>query len=280
MKILSRILSTVTAAAIAASLWAPVAQAQTGLAQLSSGSSHFDFKGIADALAPTGNGSITLPGNLRPEIYVSDRKAAQYFTNAGRVEPGSAIYNHDEQKKCSAGHIVGDGHNVFVVTAGHCGNPGHRFFYLDRAGKPVFFGQMTVETKNTNRDGLISSPDIGLIQITNPAAQYSATPALKGKVNGWLSLEQVDRIKPTICRIGATRGYSCGNYLTAKPEIGAFFFGNDGYFGDSGGAVYALIDGQYYPVGIYSGSLTTDNRITMAMELGHIMNHFGLKVYS
>lgn len=280
MKLLSRILSTLAAVAVAVGLCAPVAQAQTGLAQLSSGSSHFDFKGIADVFAPSGDGSITLPGNLRPEIYVSDRKAAQHFANAGRVEPGAAIYNHDQQMTCSAGHIVGDGRNVFVVTAGHCGNPGHRFYYRDRAGNPVFFGQMTVETHNTNRDGYISSPDIGLIQITNPAAQYTATPALNGKVNGWLSLEEVDRIKPTICRIGATRGYSCGNYLTAKPEIGAFFFGNDGYFGDSGGAVYALIDGQYYPVGIYSGSLTTDSRITMAMELGHIMNHFGLKVYS
>ncbi|MDK8764536.1 hypothetical protein QP922_12010 [Corynebacterium sp. MSK218] len=280
MKLLSRILSTLAAAAVAVGLCAPVAQAQTGLAQLSSGSSKLDFRGIADAFDPSGDGSITLPGNLQPEIYVSDRKAAQYFTNAGRVEPGAAIYNHDQQTACSAGHIVGDGRNVFVITAGHCGNPGHRFYYRDRAGNPVFFGQMTVETHNTNRDGYISSPDIGLIQITNPAAQYTATPALNGKVNGWLSLEEVDRIKPTICRIGATRGYSCGNYLTAKPEIGAFFFGNDGYFGDSGGAVYALIDGQYYPVGIYSGSLTTDSRITMAMELGHIMNHFGLKVYS
>ena len=280
MKILSRLLSTVAAAVLTVGLCAPAAQAQMGLAQLSSGSSQFAVDGLVDSFAPPRGGGITLPANLQPRIYVADRKAAQYFTNAGRLEPGVAIYNNDVKAQCSAGHIVGDGRDFFVVTAGHCGDPGHRFYYRDRAGNPVLFGHMTVETENTNRDGYISSPDIGLIRITNPSAQYSATPALKGKVNGWLSLEQVDRIKPTICRIGATRGYSCGNYLAAKPEIGAFFFGNDGYYGDSGGAVYALIDGQYYPIGIYSGSMNTDDRINMAMELGHIMNHFGLKVYS
>lgn len=118
MKILSRILSTVAAAALTVGLCAPPAQAQMGLAHLSSGSSQFAMDGLVDSFAPPRGGGITLPPNLQPRIYVSDRKAAQYFTNAGRLEPGVAIYNDDGQMQCSAGHIVGDGRDFLSSQLG------------------------------------------------------------------------------------------------------------------------------------------------------------------
>lgn len=180
-----------------------------------------------------------------PRVDLAQPEAAEYFMTVGLLTPGAAIYNTAGDNRCSAGHFVGDGKRLFILTAGHCGDKGDTFFYKDRSGENVKIGEMVLEARNTNTD-TINSADIALIEVSNPAAQVSTSPALNAPLAGWLPLEDVALRKPTICRAGSTRGVSCGNFIDRREDQGLFTFGNDSAPGDSGGPVYASIDGKLY----------------------------------
>lgn len=224
-----------------------------------------------------------IPQAERPEprVDLAQPEAAEYFMTAGVLTPGVAIYNLDSSGRCSAGHFVGDGQRLFILTAGHCGDKGETFFYKDANGNRVKIGEMVLEARNTNTE-YINSADIGLIEISNPAAQISPSPALNAPMAGWLSLEEVALRKPTICRAGSTRGVSCGNYLDRREDQGLFTFGNDSAPGDSGGPVYASIDGELWAVGVLSfGNDQDPSDVEVgAMEIGTTMAQFNLTIYA
>lgn len=224
-----------------------------------------------------------IPQAERPEprVDLAQPEAAEYFMTAGVLTPGVAIYNNDTGMRCSAGHFVGDGQRHFILTAGHCGDKGDSFLYQDKAGNPVKIGEMVLEARNTNTEH-INSADIALIEISNPAAQISPSPALNAPMAGWLSLEEVALRKPTICRAGSTRGVSCGNFIDRHEDQGLFIFGNDSAPGDSGGPVYAFIDGELWAVGVLSfgNNLDPSDKEVGAMEIGTTMEQFNLTIYA
>ena len=216
-----------------------------------------------------------------PRVDLAQPEAAEYFMTAGVLTPGVAIYNADSSGRCSAGHFVGDGERLFILTAGHCGDQGDTFFYKDRAGDNVKIGEMVLEARNTNTDR-INSADIALIEVSNPAAQVSTSPALNAPLAGWMPLEDFALTKPTICRAGSTRGVSCGNFIDRHEDQGLFTFGNDSAPGDSGGPVYASIDGKLWAVGVLSfGNDQDPSDVEVgAMEIGNTMKQFDLKLYA
>lgn len=214
-----------------------------------------------------------------PRVDLAQPEAAEYFMTAGVLTPGVAIYNLENSGRCSAGHFAGDGQRLFILTAGHCGDKGDTFYYNDSAGNRVKIGEMVLEARNTNTEQ-INSADIGLIEVSNPAAKVSTSPALNAPLIGWMSLDEVDLAHPTICRAGSTRGVSCGNYLGRDADQGLFAFGNDSDRGDSGGPVYAVIDNELYAVGVMSYVVDEpNNQEAGAMEIGNTMQHFGLTLY-
>lgn len=224
---------------------------------------------------------LTLPRSMPvPHITRSDTARAPQLLKAGLLAPGTAIYNERTGMRCSTGHIAGNDARVYVITAGHCGNTGDRFYYLNDAGRRVIFGEMWVESENTNFNGYVNSSDIGLIEITNPRARYNSSPGLDGPLVGWISYEELERTRPTVCRIGSSRGLSCGNYLGINRDVGGFYFANDASKGDSGGAVYAEINGQYYAVGVYSAYIEEVEHMHLAMEMGSVLTEHKLSLYN
>ena len=213
-----------------------------------------------------------------PQVDLAQPEAADYFMHAGVLTPGVAIYNNSNGGRCSAGHFAGDGQRFFILTAGHCGDKGDVFYYEDQEQNKVKIGAMVLEARNTNTD-TINSADIALIEISNPDVQASTAPALNAPLAGWMALDQIDLDQPTICRAGSTRGVSCGNYIGRQEDQGLFAFGNDSDQGDSGGPVYAYINGELYAVGVMSYVIDApDSYEAGAMEIGNTMTQFGLQL--
>lgn len=301
MSFLSHVLSPLAAAALTAALTVAgpatatvgeVSAPQAGFLSSSGPSVVPGFNSDALASAPATDKTATSPADgtqklLKlprsmpdPVVTRSDSSLAPSLKDAGRLAPGTAIYNKRTGMRCSTGHIAGKEGHVFVVTAGHCGNTGDSFYYNSDSGRRVTFGTMRVETENTNVKGFVNSSDIGLIEITNPRAKYNSSPNLDGELAGWISNEEVERTRPTICRLGSTTGFSCGNYLGINREVGGFYFANHAAKGDSGGAVYALVDGKYYAAGVYSAYIEEVDSMHLAMEVGTTLNQHGLSLYN
>lgn len=199
----------------------------------------------------------------------------------GVLTPGAPIYNSTNDGRCSTGHFAGDGQRLFILTAGHCGDKGDSFYYEDRSGSEVEIGQMVMKASNTNTDS-ISSADIALIEVSNPDAEVSTSPALNAPLAGWMSLEEITRKKPTLCFAGSTAGIACDPFIDRFGDQGLFTFGSYSDTGDSGGPVYASIDGKLYAVGVLSFGNYDDytGPETGAMEIGNTMEQFDLKLYS
>lgn len=207
--------------------------------------------------------------------------AADYFMSLGVLTPGAPIYNGTNGGRCSTGHFAGDGQRLFILTAGHCGDTGDTFYYEDQSGSTVEIGQMVKKARNTNTDS-INSADIALIEVSNPAAEVSTAPAFNAPLAGWMSLEDVTHKKPTMCFAGSAGGAACDDFIDRFEDQGLFTFGSESVPGDSGGPVYASIDGKLYAVGVLSFGNYDDytGPETGAMEIGNTMEQFNLKLYS
>ena len=241
-----------------------------------------DFEELLDGDALWDN-STEIPHAelLEPRNNLYNALKADYYMDVGVLTPGAAIYNRTNDGRCSTGHFAGDGQRLFILTAGHCGDKGDSFYYEDRSGSEVEIGQMVMKASNTNTDS-INSADIALIEVSNPDAEVSTSPALNAPLAGWMSLEEITRKKPTLCFAGSTAGIACDPFIDRFGDQGLFTFGSYSDTGDSGGPVYASIDGKLYAVGVvsfgdyhdYSGSETG------AMEIANTMKQFGLKLYT
>lgn len=295
MRLLSRVLAPLASVALTAAIstagiiGVPLptgASASASEASFSlSSSSLFQLSSRADSrvTAPVAGEEklLTLPRSIPiPRVTRTDTDRAPQLMKAGLLAPGTAIYNERTGMRCSTGHIAGNEGRVYVITAGHCGDTGDRFYYRNASNHRVIFGEMRLESDNTNLNGFVNSTDVGLIEITNPRARYNSNPGLDGPLVGWISYEELERKRPTICRIGSTRGFSCGNYLGINRDVGGFYFANDASKGDSGGAVYAEINGQYYAVGVYSAYIEEVESMHLAMEIGSVLNDHNLSLYN
>lgn len=217
---------------------------------------------------------------LEPRNNLYNALKADYM-DVGVLTPGAPIYNGTNGGRCSTGHFAGDGQRLFILTAGHCGDTGDTFYYEDQSGSTVEIGQMVKKARNTNTDS-INSADIALIEVSNPAAEVSTAPAFNAPLAGWMSLEDVTHKKPTMCFAGSAGGAACDDFIDRFENQGLFTFGSESVPGDSGGPVYASIDGKLYAVGVLSFGNYDDytGPETGAMEIGNTMEQFNLKLYS
>lgn len=222
----------------------------------------------------------------QPRVDTWEPELADYLINPGMLIPGGAIYNIEGETRCSAGHFVTDSSSsrLFIMTAGHCGELGSRWAYLDPSGQWIEFGEMVERAYSGEENlGRVGAYDIGIIEVTNPHARWTSVPPITGNLVGYADLDYVAANGMALCRIGSTDGLSCGNYLH-QIEGGQFEYGNQSRPGDSGGAIYAVHpNGDMYAVGVTSygeaDAPPSANNYAGGMEIYTTMQHFGLSVF-
>ena len=195
---------------------------------------------------------------------------------AGYVQPGSQILNLNNGYACSAGWLVGVGDRRFVVTAGHCGAPGHLFATSDGQGNFPVIGSM-VESYVNGSDAGIFGADIGLIELYPTTIANAGLPT-HGAVAGWQDLAWLESTRPEICQVGYRTGLSCGSYSGPGHE-GLFYYQGSTNAGDSGGPVFALHGGQLWAVGVTSAQ-DFSLPAAVGMSIGEWIPGWGLTLYT
>lgn len=238
---------------------APAAQGQSSGPSGSSGST---------ASAATDHRiDLDIPDTFAPPLW--DAAAVARLVDRGYLAPGFAFTTPD--RFCSAGYMArtaaGD---PVMVTAGHCGLTGQPV-YISRDGRDREVG--TVVHSEFSEDN--SAPDVGLVRLTSPG---DVSPRLAGEhpIVGVLRVEDVQRLRPELCRFGARSGISCGEYLGMHE--GKILFSNIARPGDSGGPVLARIDGRYHAVGVASWMLTGSRAVVAAQPLAEILEQHHLQL--
>ncbi|HHU67771.1 S1 family peptidase [Corynebacterium sp.] len=245
-----------TALVLSALLLAPAPTAEA-----SSGSSR------AAAVAPEPGLVLDIPDTFAHPTW--DAGAVSRLVDQGYLAPGFEVTTPD--RACSAGFMArtAAGEPV-MVTAGHCGLVGQTVF-VSRDGRQVAVG--TVIHSEFAADN--SAPDIGIVRLTSPE---DVSPRLAGvyPIEGVLSVEDVQRLRPELCRFGARSGISCGEYLGINED--KIVLSNIARPGDSGGPVLARIDGRYHAVGVASWMLTGSRPVIAAQPLAGILEEHNLQL--
>lgn len=198
-----------------------------------------------------------------------DSSVVSRLVNQGYLAPGFEFTTPD--RACSAGYMArtAEGETV-MVTAGHCGLVDQPV-YVTRDGEKKPVG--TVIHSEFSADN--SADDVGIVRLTSPG---DVSPRLAGEhaVTGILSLEEVQELRPELCRFGARSGLSCGEYLGMHD--GKILFSNIARPGDSGGPVLARVDGRYLAVGVTSWMVDGSLPVVAAQPLGEILEEHDLRL--
>lgn len=210
------------------------------------------------------------PASYDSQIYHSSDDW-DWLSAPGKIVPGGNYINTRSGGSCSTGWIVSTDGRTFVLTAGHCGRPGDVIAIRDRSGNTRRVGEF-VETRYTE----IGSYDDGLIELWD-SAPYTSTIPLTGKLKGWLSADQLAAREPQICRLGYRTGLSCGEYLSTDSVV--VRYRNISDRGDSGGPVFAKIDGDLYAIGVTSGGSSTDATHAVAALIAPAMTRWNLTIH-
>ncbi|MDY6050016.1 MAG: hypothetical protein SPI77_05610 [Corynebacterium sp.] len=196
--------------------------------------------------------------------------------------PGVRIVNEDQGLQCTAGFIVKtpDG-RTFVTVAGHCGNPGDHFAYdaavavqgaeseVDDSGEPavrsnrdlVGFGVMSESFSAVNPEDskTVTGIDIGLIEVDQSLGiPITSQPTVDVPLAGWLPARELraaaytDTAPVTVCQLGFRTGMTCGTFIRSL-RGGQFEYAGLAQVGDSGGPVFAQVDGAWWGIGVVSG---------------------------
>ncbi|OFT56562.1 hypothetical protein HMPREF3151_10135 [Corynebacterium sp. HMSC05H05] len=178
---------------------------------------------------------------------------------------------------CSTGFLASADGRLFIITAGHCGNRGDQFYVEDSRGNWAFVGEMVESYLEQDENGSIFGADIGLIEITGDA-KYSSTLPVDLPLRGWITPQEAQARGMAICRLGATTGYSCGQFEEVGNN-GLFYFRNINDRGDSGGAVFAADNSGVWAIGVSSNVSDTNKTRLGAMEIGSAIQHWGLTIH-
>lgn len=145
------------------------------------------------------------------------------------------------EKKCTMGFVLATSSGAARgLTAKHCGEE----------GSPV-------TTASGERVGVIleEAPgdyDVSLVRIQSELTVYSDVDRI-GPVEDLITIDDLNTIRPLLCKKGATTGLSCGP-LIGEAKKGWFVFAADAEHGDSGSPVYALSrTGRLLAAGILEG---------------------------
>ena len=227
---------------------------------------------------PQNNGAGWTARDDNLGILYHNRQDWVFLEAPGAVMPGGRIYNADGGNYCSTGFITSQGDRVFIVTAGHCGAVGHRFYITDPSGNRLTIGEM-VESYVEGNDVHIEGADIGLIEIYDEAKPYvdSALP-MNEKLQGWLTPQEAQRRNMAICRLGSTTGYSCGTFVSIEPA-GQFYYRNITDRGDSGGAIFAYDQSGVWALGVSSRVSDYNKTLAGGMEIAGAMQYWGLTLH-
>ncbi|OHR18186.1 S1 family peptidase [Corynebacterium sp. HMSC034A01] len=210
-------------------------------------------------------------------VYYHNSVDWEWLKQPGGVVPGGRIFNETQSMTCSTGFLASADGRLFIITAGHCGNRGDQFYVEDSRGNWAFVGEMVESYLEQDENGSIFGADIGLIEITGDA-KYSSTLPVDLPLRGWITPQEAQARGMAICRLGATTGYSCGQFEEIGNN-GLFYFRNINDRGDSGGAVFAADNSGVWAIGVSSNVSDTNKTRLGAMEIGSAIQHWGLTIH-
>ena len=180
--------------------------------------------------------------------------------------PGETI----QVGQCTVAYSFTAGERSFAVTASHCGSPGDHVWPTADGEAADFASPVGQFLYSDLYDEQSSRLDVGVIEITNPwYAMTSPAQSIPTVV-----AELVGDLPETICKYGMTTGETCGTPINQTGiEILADHDGVElralaatarvcARAGDSGGPVYADIDGQRVIIGLVSGTRDADKSLS------------------
>lgn len=154
--------------------------------------------------------------------------------------------------KCTLGFaFVGSDNEPRALIAGHCGDVHEEL----QSSNGTVVGRIA---DAANFTGTFDSPDTALVSFTPGVAVNSVLPGI-APVSGKLTLGDVERTSPVLCKLGVTTGLTCGpidsKVRTPKSMIA---FSAVGEQGDSGAPVWTYgANGEVLMIGtlVADGSL-------------------------
>jgi len=173
-------------------------------------------------------------------------------------EPGETI----QVGQCTIAYSFNAHDRTFAVTASHCGVPGDHVWATVDGVEADFSAPVGQFLYSDLYDEASSRLDVGIIEVSNPWHPMM-TPATTVPT---VVAEMVGELPETICKYGMTTGETCGPPINPTGvEILADHNGVElravaataavcARAGDSGGPVYAELDGQRVIIGLVSGT--------------------------
>lgn len=231
-----------------------------------------------DVIDPSNDASGQSGRDDNRGVYYHNSVDWEWLKQPGGVVPGGRIYNKNQGMICSTGFLASGDGRLFIITAGHCGNRGDQFYVEDSRGNWSYVGEMVESYLEQDENGGIFGADIGLIEITGDAKYSSALP-IDLPLRGWITPQEAQARGMAICRLGATTGYSCGEFEEIGNN-GLFYFRNISDRGDSGGAIFAADNSGVWAVGVSSNVADINKTRLGAMEIGSAIQYWGLTIHS
>lgn len=175
-----------------------------------------------------------------------------------RPVPGETI----QVGQCTVAYSFTAGEQAYAVTASHCGSPGDYVWATEDGATADFSEPVGSFVYSDLYDLETNSLDVGLIEISDTRrVMLAPDPGAPTVV-----ASDITDLPETICKYGTTTGETCGQPLTSSGvEILADNHGLElralastaaicARAGDSGGPVYADLDGQRVIIGLVSGT--------------------------
>lgn len=213
-------------------------------------------------------------------VYYHNFPDYRWLSNPGKIVPGGLMYrikSNGEPYSCSMGWMAYRDDTAYIVTAGHCGEPGD-VMYIPSPNGGIEIGHVVVSQYDRFASGEFSR-DHGLIEITQPSLVDPYLPTGE-EIKGWRTPEWAEQNGYAVCKLGATFGYSCGEFISMERD-GQFSFRGYGERGDSGGPVWARTpEGDAYAIGVFS-NLNDYAKIGLgAMSITEVMEGAGLTLWA
>ena len=181
--------------------------------------------------------------------------------------------------------FTGQDGRAYAVTAGHCGHEGDlvwptnastAFDYASEVGRFIFSGLYSRQTPETK------GADVGIIEITD-------TQRYMDLVGAPIPTGIGDNLGPVerVCKTGATTGYTCGAFeatervqiVNVEPGVEDETYGDIAAVcaasGDSGGPVFADVNGRATIIGVVSGTEAgrSSEECREGMDNPHLMSY-------
>ena len=192
----------------------------------------------------------------------------EWLSASGRAQPGTKFFTDDGN--CSAGWMVSVDSRDFILTAGHCGKRNDAVYLPHPDGSNSFLGRF-VESAYTET----GHADYALIELQGDS--WTSSPPFEEPLAGWRGAAWLEQYRPRICHLGWRTGLSCGDFISVTGSILHFRGISDG--GDSGGPVFAVVDGQLLAVGVISYGQDTDATRISASLIEEPMQRWGLAIH-